>query len=175
MSVMLPSTEKSNGKDLDGKMACMSLRGYSNCARQSVDLDEILNSIRENLRLEQKHVMELNFITMHRLMSPLQVCIIHQSAIACSSICCTYCIDWCPLQAALFLVDAHPAYCDALALANILATQLDENKSVNHSGKLHNSESGGSQSNGDSPASSDNKSDTCHLLRTSELEMHESG
>lgn len=73
MSLMLPTTEQSNVKDLDGKMACMSLRGYSNCARQSVELDEILNSIRENLRLEQKNVMEMNFVTMHRLMSPLQV------------------------------------------------------------------------------------------------------
>lgn len=69
---MLPPA--SECKDLDGKMACMSLSGYSKCARQTVDLDEILNSIKENLRLEQKQVMEMNYVTMHRLLSPIQVC-----------------------------------------------------------------------------------------------------
>ena len=71
MSLMLPPS--SEHKDLDGKMACMSLSGYGKCARQTVDLDEILNSIKENLRLEQKQVMEMNYVTMHRLLSPIQV------------------------------------------------------------------------------------------------------
>lgn len=70
MSLMLPPS--SEAKDLDGKMACMSLSGYGKCARQTVDLDEILNSIKENLRLEQKQVMEMNYVTMHRLLSPIQ-------------------------------------------------------------------------------------------------------
>lgn len=74
MALMLPPAERNaeGQKDLEGKIACMSLRGYSSCALQSADLDEILNSIKENLRLEQKHVMEMNFVTMHRLLSPLQ-------------------------------------------------------------------------------------------------------
>ena len=72
MGLMLPDKRMSD-KGLDGKMACMSLNGYSDCARATVDLDEILNSIKENLRLEQKHVMEMNFVTMHRLLSPIQV------------------------------------------------------------------------------------------------------
>lgn len=34
--------------------------GYMHCARTHVRLDEVLDSIRDNLRREQKTVMELN-------------------------------------------------------------------------------------------------------------------
>lgn len=148
MALMLPASARHGDgpKDLDGRMACMSLSGYSKCARQTVDLDEILNSIKENLRLEQKHVMELNFVTMHRLMSPI--------------------------QAALFLVEMHPAFCDALELANALVSQMkisEEPSSSNpNSGELQNSNSGNIR---ESPTSSADKSDTCALLQQ-ELQSH---
>ena len=71
-------------------------------------------------------------------------------------------------QAALFLVEVYPAYCDALALANILAAQVEDRAkadaavSTSGSGELHKVESNHSHQ---SPASSGDKSDTCALMR----------
>ena len=76
MALMLPQPDKRAGagdSQLEGKMACMSLNGYSFCARQNVDLDSVLDAIKDNLRLEQKNVMEMNFVTMHRVLHPIQV------------------------------------------------------------------------------------------------------
>lgn len=73
MGLMLPPSERAGPGGLDGQMACMSLSGYGQCAQKTVELDEVLNRLKENLRLEQQTVLELNFKTMHMLMSPIQV------------------------------------------------------------------------------------------------------
>jgi hypothetical protein len=86
----------------------MSLNGYTYCARNNVDLNTILDQIKDNLRKEQKTVLEMNCVTMHRILSPIQT--------------------------ALFLVESYPAHCDCLALANILAAQLKRNNSNSNSG-----------------------------------------
>lgn len=71
------------------------------------------------------------------------------------------------VQAALFLVEVHPAYCDALALANVLASQLEGAAPAKDLQKVDSC-----HSHGHSSTSSDNKSDTCPLLR-GELDTHE--
>ena len=54
-----------------------------------------LVAAQENLRLEQKTVMEMNYLVMNRVLSPI--------------------------QSALFVVEAYPTRPDALALSNIAA------------------------------------------------------
>ncbi len=54
-----------------------------------------LIAAQENLRLEQKTVMEMNYLVMNRVLSPI--------------------------QSALFVVEAYPTRPDALALSNIAA------------------------------------------------------
>ena len=39
----------------------------------NVQLNRVLDEIKANLRLEQKRVMELNFVLVHRVLSPIQV------------------------------------------------------------------------------------------------------
>ncbi|KAK9837323.1 hypothetical protein WJX81_006202 [Elliptochloris bilobata] len=101
MSLMLPpAVQREDAPDdpVAAKLECMTLNGYMHCARTHVRLDEVLDTIRDNLRREQKTVMELNFVTMNRVLSPI--------------------------QAALFVVEAFPGHCDCLALANIQASLL---------------------------------------------------
>jgi len=79
------------------------------------------------------------------------------------------------LQAALFLVEMHPSFCDALELANALASQMkvseDPSSSNQNSGDLQNSNSGHDR---ESPSSSAEKSDTCPLMQQ-ELQSQRSG
>lgn len=49
--------------------APLHVPGYMHCARTHVRLDEVLDTIRDNLRREQKTVMELNSAP-HPLSSP---------------------------------------------------------------------------------------------------------
>lgn len=132
MRLMLPRCPESQAKSgLEGKLDCMSLNGYSHTARENVDLNSVLDKIKCNLRKEQRTVMELNFVTMHRILSPL--------------------------QCALFCVEAFPAHCDCLALVNILAFQLHRENSFDRSGSgsqgnnndISNSNGGSNSSNVD--------------------------
>ena len=42
MALMLPPPGSASAEcDIEGKMACMSVNGYSYCARKNVDLDEV--------------------------------------------------------------------------------------------------------------------------------------
>ena len=65
-------------------------------------------------------------------------------------------------------MEVYPAYCDALALANILAAQVEDrakaaaSASTSGSGELHKVDSAHSHQ---SPTSSGDKSDTCPLMR----------
>ncbi|KAK9841294.1 hypothetical protein WJX74_003325 [Apatococcus lobatus] len=79
---------------LEQRIAGMSLSGYSYCARNDVSLDQMLDKIKDNLRLEQRIICELNATIIHKVFTPI--------------------------QAALFLVEIYPAYTDTLALANIV-------------------------------------------------------
>ncbi|KAA6417573.1 MAG: hypothetical protein FRX49_12448 [Trebouxia sp. A1-2] len=111
MGLMLPRCPENASQaksSLEGKLDCMSLNGYSYTARENVDLNSTLDKIKCNLRKEQRTVMELNFVTMHRILSPL--------------------------QCALFFVEAFPTHCDCLALANILAFQLHREDSFDRTG-----------------------------------------
>ena len=47
-----------------------------------MSLNRVLDKIKANLRLEQKRVMELNFVLVHRVLSPIQV---HLQPLACVS------------------------------------------------------------------------------------------
>lgn len=64
------------------------------------------------------------------------------------------------MQAALFLVHMHPAFCDAFELANALASQ-ERAKTGENSDDLDKLEH-------QSPTSSDNRSDTCALTENSQ-------
>lgn len=66
-----------------------------NSVQRDVNFTSCHYFLQENLRLEQKTVMQMQFLVMLRLLSPL--------------------------QSALFLVEAYPARPDALALSNICA------------------------------------------------------
>ena len=66
--------------------------------------------------------------------------------------------EWLLLQAALFLVNMHPSFCDALELANALVSKVKAENGQN-SDDLDKLEY-------HSPTSSDNKSDTCALMES---------
>ena len=58
---------------IERKLQCMSIKGYAPCNNTTVNLNHVLDAIKENLRLEQRHVMELNMVAVHRVMSTVQV------------------------------------------------------------------------------------------------------
>ena len=58
---------------LEQRIAGMSLTGYSYCARNDVSLDQMLDKIKDNLRLEQRIICELNATIIHRVFTPIQV------------------------------------------------------------------------------------------------------
>ena len=72
---MLPKYgEKNQLSAIDGKMACIeSSHSYLPCARRSVQLNEVLDLVKNNLYKEQKRVMEMKFVTVHRVLSSIQV------------------------------------------------------------------------------------------------------
>ena len=49
--------------------------GYLACAKRSVQLNTVLDAVKANLHLEQKRVMEMKFVAVHRVLSPIQVCL----------------------------------------------------------------------------------------------------
>lgn len=59
---------------IDGKMACIERsNNYLLCARRSVQLNGVLDAVKSNLHQEQKRVMEMMYVTVHRVLSPIQV------------------------------------------------------------------------------------------------------
>lgn len=106
MGHMLPIPSRSDthsrmtGGDptLEGKMACMSISSYLNCARNTLQLDGVLDSLKENLRQEQRAFLELKMVMLHRVLSPVQTL--------------------------LFVVSSAPARPDSLGLANAVAFKL---------------------------------------------------
>jgi hypothetical protein len=106
MGMMLPTPAKGDvhsrmtGGDptLEGKMACMSIGSYLDCARNTLQLDAVLDALKDNLREEQKQFMEHKMVVLHRVLSPVQTL--------------------------LFVMEAYPTRPDALALANSVALKL---------------------------------------------------
>lgn len=76
MAFMLPNNDARN-LSLESKLERMRHASYRRMAAHAVDLDEILSSLKENLQKEQRRVMELNFLTLHKILSPIQVCCLH--------------------------------------------------------------------------------------------------
>ncbi len=55
----------------------------------------VLDKIKCNLRKEQRTVMELNFVTMHRILSPIQVCMEQRyECLVLASECCNQVCHW---------------------------------------------------------------------------------
>ena len=77
ISEMLPRPNEAGvvePTEVDGKIACIgSAHNYLACARKSVQLNSVLDAVKDNLHHEQKRVMEMNFVTVHHVLSPIQV------------------------------------------------------------------------------------------------------
>ena len=78
MSLMLPKNvgrrQIPDASTLESRMDCMKVTSsYSCVALSNVHLDSILDDIKGNLRKEQRTVMELNYTTMHKVLTPIQV------------------------------------------------------------------------------------------------------
>lgn len=75
ISLMATPSELVDGRSdaIERKLECMSIKGYGPCNNATVDLNHVLDAIKENLRLEQRSVMELNFVAIHRVLSTVQV------------------------------------------------------------------------------------------------------
>ena len=73
---------------IERKLQCMSIEGYAPCNHSTVDLNHVLDAIKENLRLEQRHVMELNIVATHRVLSTVQVlgCLCPHAAVSCEAL-----------------------------------------------------------------------------------------
>jgi len=97
ISKMLPhsSDEPENDMTIDGRMNSMSSGAYLPLARKNAQLNEILDKVKQNLKKEQRAMMDLNCFTISNVMTPL--------------------------QAARYMVGMYPMHCDALALSNALA------------------------------------------------------
>lgn len=97
ISKMLPhsSDEPENDMTIDGRMNSMSSGTYLPLARRNAQLNEILDKVKQNLRKEQRAMMDLNCFTISNIMTPV--------------------------QAARYMVGVYPMHCDALALSNALA------------------------------------------------------
>ncbi|PRW58753.1 hypothetical protein C2E21_2067 [Chlorella sorokiniana] len=100
MSLMLPHSSRNPAEDntVEGRLASMSSAGYLPVAKSSAELGDVLDRIKDNLRREQRAVMDLNCQTVTRILTPL--------------------------QAAFYMLRAYPVHCDALALSNTLAKRL---------------------------------------------------
>mmetsp|Transcript_9340 Transcript_9340/g.28094 ORF Transcript_9340/g.28094 Transcript_9340/m.28094 type:complete len:400 (-) Transcript_9340:519-1718(-) len=98
MGLMLPGRGAGGGEGLSTKMACMSISSYMPSVANTLQLDTVLDQLKDNLREEQKAFMELKLVVLHRVLSPIQTL--------------------------LFVVDAHPSRPDALALCNSVAFKL---------------------------------------------------
>lgn len=113
ISKMLPhsSDEPENDMTIDGRMNSMSSGAYLPLARRNALLNEILDKVKQNLRKEQRAMMDLNCFTISNIMTPL--------------------------QGARYMVGVYPMHCDALALSNALArseTSIASSKGNNEEG-----------------------------------------
>ena len=103
MAQMLPSSGRfppGGDASLEGRLAAVSTTGYLPMARSNAELAAVLDAVKDNLRREQRAVMDLNCITISRILSPV--------------------------QAARYMMAAYPQHCDALALSNVLARSLGD-------------------------------------------------
>ncbi|EFN57652.1 expressed protein [Chlorella variabilis] len=100
MSLMLPHSSKNPSEDntVEGRMQNMSQAGYLHVAKSSAELGDVLDKIKDNLRREQRAVMDLNCQLISKILTPL--------------------------QGAHYMLKAYPQHCDALALSNTLAKHL---------------------------------------------------
>lgn len=90
--------------DADGipakKMEAMQMEGYLPTAKANLELTDALDKVKENLRWEQRTVLQFNWVLVNRIMSPIQT--------------------------ALFMVHAWPSHCDCLALVNAVHALKDK-------------------------------------------------
>jgi hypothetical protein len=100
MRLMLPHHSRNPAEDntLEGKMENISHYGYLPVAKSNAELAAVLDAIKDNLRREQRSAMDINCATVSRVLTPL--------------------------QAAHYMVVVYPQHCDALALSNVLASQM---------------------------------------------------
>ncbi|KAL4444881.1 hypothetical protein ABPG77_003931 [Micractinium sp. CCAP 211/92] len=100
MALMLPHSSQNPAEDntVEGRLANMSQAGYLPVAKSSAELSDVLDQIKDNLRREQRAVMDLNCLLMAKILTPM--------------------------QGARFMLGAYPQHCDALALSNVLAKNL---------------------------------------------------
>lgn len=76
------------------RLEAMQIDGYLLTAKANLELGDCLEKIKENLRWEQRTVLQFNWVLVNRIMSPIQT--------------------------ALFMVHAWPSHCDCLALVNAI-------------------------------------------------------
>ena len=138
MALMLPQ----GGATPEGTISAIGEQGYLSCAKTSAQLGGCLDRIKDNLRREQRAVLDLNCCVVSRILKPLQArgvslwggslvggssglpwsagffnktLLLSQLVLVCRSST--------PYQAAHYLLAIHPNHCDALALTNALFQQ----------------------------------------------------
>ena len=120
IAMMLPHSSREPEKDMTvkGRLTSMSRGTYLPLARNNAELNEILEKIKQNLRREQRAMMELNCCTISQILTPL--------------------------QAARYMTTVYPLHCDALALSNALSRRSALNvKASQGPGSSHSSEGHG--------------------------------
>jgi len=107
MALMLPQQSRNPAEDntLEGKMENISNFGYLPVAKSNAVLASVLDSIKDNLRREQRSAMDINCATISKVLTPL--------------------------QGAHYMTAVYPQHCDALALSNVLAHRLGRDSSGN--------------------------------------------
>lgn len=93
---MQPETDGVPSKRMEG----LQIDGYLPTAKANLELTGALDKIKENLKWEQRTVLQFNWVLVNRIMSPIQT--------------------------ALFMVHAWPSHCDCLALVNTVSAIKDE-------------------------------------------------
>lgn len=90
--------------DADGvpakRLEAIQTDGYLPTAKANLELTECIDKVKENLRWEQRTVLQFNWVLVNRIMSPIQT--------------------------ALFMVHAWPSHCDCLALVNTISVLKNE-------------------------------------------------
>ncbi|GAB4823937.1 hypothetical protein N2152v2_010983 [Parachlorella kessleri] len=97
MALMLPHQSRNPYEDntVEGRLHNISSCGYLAIARSNAELGAVLDKVKDNLRREQRAVMDINCVTTSKILSPV--------------------------QSALYILEVYPLHCDALALTNVLA------------------------------------------------------
>ena len=72
MAMMLPHHARHMMEDttVEGRMNSMATHGYLGIAKSNAELGSVLDKIRDNLRKEQRYVMDLNCCTIARILTP---------------------------------------------------------------------------------------------------------